>query len=111
MLAKVVDSCPEWADQLLVKLYQVEVFLGNIPSGMEWGSQYLSSCFKRTFERSEETFREEHAEAIFKQVVRKLSDEGYALEEIVGFINLRIKCPNCPPYCSKDEAAEALATS
>jgi hypothetical protein len=102
------DACPEWADEAIAQLKQIEIYLGNIPSHPLWQSHHLEAISKRAFSRDQQTFDEEKAEFVFKKIVRGLVHEGFSTRSVMEFINARIAYKNAPPYCNEAEVEEIL---
>ena len=102
------DGCPEWAEDLILKLREVEILLGNIPDSLSWKSEHLSKVSERAFARDEAVFDDKKAEFIYRRIVRGLEDEGFAAEQIASMINSRIGYKEGPPYTNTQEVQEAL---
>lgn len=105
---KNLKDFPEWAKDLTLKLKQVEIYLGNIPSALAWKSDHLKDINKRSFNKDESVFDEEKSEFIYKRIVRGLSQENYSPDSIALFLNTLIGYEGAPPYTSKEEVLEAL---
>ena len=102
------DGCPNWAQEAIEQLKQMEIYLGNIPNDPRWQSQHVNAMSRRTFTKGEQVFDEDKAEFAFKRIVRSLHHEGFSARNIVDFINSRIRYQGGPPYCSIAEVEEAL---
>jgi hypothetical protein len=102
------DNCPPWAEEAIAQLQQMEIYLGNIPSHPLWQSQHLDAISKRSFERNEQVFNEEKTELLFKKIVQGLTQDGFAVAQIVEFINARISYKGAPPYCNTAEVATVV---
>ncbi|MBI2603034.1 MAG: hypothetical protein HYW48_08255 [Deltaproteobacteria bacterium] len=105
---KIQDTCPKWAEDLIMKLKQVEIYLGNIPSVLAWQSQHLDAIAKRAFEKDEAVFDEEKAEFLYRRIARGLVKENFSPEIISGFFNRRIGFQGGPAYTNADEVREAV---
>lgn len=108
---KIQDTCPSWAEDLIMKLKQVEIYLGNIPSVLAWKSHHLDEIAKRAFDKDQAVFDEEKAEFIYKRIVRGLAKEAFSPETIGDFFNHRIGFDGGPVYTNAEEVREALRSS
>jgi hypothetical protein len=104
------DGCPEWAEDLLAKLREVEILLGHIPDSLTWKSEHLTKVNQRAFAKEEAVFDDKKAEFIYLRVVRGLGDEKFTVEQIAKFINARIGYKDGPPYTNEQEVKEALSS-
>ncbi len=102
------DACPQWAEDLIVKLREVEILLGNIPSSLAWQSQHLADVAKRAFAGEEAVSAEQKAEFIYRRIVRGLAQEKFTVEDICSFINSRIRYQGGPKYTDEKEIREAM---
>jgi hypothetical protein len=102
------DGCPPWAEDLLAKLREVEVILGNIPDSLAWKSEHLSKVSERAFAKDEAVFDDKKAEFIYRRIVRGLADENFATDKIASIINARVGYKDGPPYTNEQEVREAL---
>lgn len=102
------DKCPEWAEDLIAKLREVEIILGNIPDSLAWKSEHLAKISERAFAKDEAVFDDKKAEFIYKRIVRGLHDENFSADSITKIINARIGYKGGPPYTSESEVREAL---
>lgn len=102
------DGCPEWAEDLISKLREVEIILGNIPDSLSWKSEHLTKVSERAFAKDEAVFDDKKAEFIYRRIVRGLDDEGFAADKIAGMINARIGYKDGPPYTNSEEVQDAL---
>lgn len=101
------DACPEWAEDLIAKLREVEIILGNIPDSLTWKSEHLNKVSQRAFAKDEAVFDDKKAEFIYLRIVRGLDEEKFTSEQITQFINSRIGYKDGPPYTSISEVREA----
>src|SRR3989338_8232238 len=102
------EGCPKRAEDLILKLREVEVLLVNVPDSLAWRSEHLSKVSERAFAKDEAVFDDKKAEFIYRRIVRGLDDEGFEPEQITGMINARIGYQGGPPYTSSQEVQEAL---
>jgi len=102
------DGCPEWAEDLILKLREVEILLGNIPDSLSWKSEHLSKVSERAFAKEEAVFDDKKAEFIYRRIVRGLDDEGFEPEQIAAMINARVGYKEGPPYTNSQEVQDAM---
>ncbi len=105
---KFEDGCPAWAEDLIMKLREVEILLGNIPDSLTWKSEHLKKVSERAFAKDEAVFDDKKAEFIYRRIVRGLADEKFSADKITAFINIRIGYKDGPPYTSIAEVQEAM---
>lgn len=102
------DRCPIWADELIVQLRQVEIYLGHIPKTLAWKSEHLSEVAERVFAKSDQIFDDHKSEWIYNKIVRRLNEELFSPEDITEFINSRIGYTGGPAYTSVTEVNAVL---
>ena len=108
MVKKIDDHCPKWADKMLINLFEMERFLGNIPSTEGWKSNYVEEVQAKADSVKISGFKEADSEFVFSRVVNGLVDENFPPEEIMQFINSRIGYEGGPKYCTLEEVKEAI---
>ena len=101
------DGCPQWAEEMIAYLYKIEVKLGNIPQTSGWQSNHLKLLAESSLVGHVE---EAHADEVFRNVVRRLSDQGQSSGDIAAMINRRVGYDKGPQYCNSQEVEEALAS-
>ncbi len=106
--ASLKDGCPEWAQDLIVKLREVEILLGNIPNSLAWQSKHIAEVAKRAFAKEEAVFDEQKVEFIYKRIVRGLIQEKFSPAQICAFINARVGYQGGPPYTNEAEVREVM---
>jgi len=109
---EIADGCPPWAVELILKIRELEIQLGNIPAGKAWQTlENLEKLQERVFGDDEEAQRldEETVERIFRKVAIGLMEEGFTSEKIAGFVNARVGYDGGPPYCSSSEVRDVLS--
>jgi hypothetical protein len=99
--------CPPWAHDLIDKLRQVEIFLGNIPESLAWRSELLAGINRRAFPGEDALIDDSKAEFLFRRVVQGLVAEKFSYEVIAQMFNERIGYEGGPPYTSAVEVQEA----
>lgn len=99
------DDCPPWALDLIMKLRELEIHLGNIPKALAWSSEHLNAVNQRVFRSEEASVDADKTEFIYRRIVMGLMQESFSAQEIAGFINLRIGYTGAPPYTSPEEVA------
>ena len=102
------DGCPDWAEDLIAKLREMEILLGNIPDSLAWKSEHLNKVAKRAFAKEEAVFDDSKAEFLYKRIVRGLTEESFTPDTIAAMMNARIAYKGGPRYTSADEVLEAL---
>lgn len=105
---KIDDKCPKWADEMIVNLFQIEQYLGNIPSNEGWRSNYVEEIQVKASNEKKSGFKESDAEMVFGRIVKGLVDEQFNPEEILQFINARVGYEGGPKYCTLEEVKEAI---
>lgn len=108
MTAPIKDGCPEWAEDLIAKLREVEILLGNIPESLSWKSEYLHKVNQRAFAKDEAVFDDKKAEFIYQRIVRGLADAKFTSAQIASMINARIGYKGGPSYTNEQEVEEAI---
>lgn len=110
------DSCPKWAEDLILQIRLIEVSLGNLrapettdqPGDKDWKTVDWEELSKRAFPPNA-PLADDAAERLFEKVVKGLTADSYAPDQIVAFINARVVDPNSRlKYCSVDEVKDAL---
>ncbi len=108
------DSCPSWANEMILQLRALEVKLNNIPDSPNWSNfESIEALYKKINERDQhlnnEIFLDEGmTEKMFATISKKLSAEGFSVEDIVSFINKRIGYKGGPAYCNAAEVIESI---
>lgn len=102
------DSCPAWAEDLIAKLREVEIILGNIPDSLAWKSEHLTKVSERAFAKDEAVFDDNKAEFIYRRIVLGLHKEHFTPLQIAQMINSRIAYKGGPPYTSEHEVREVV---
>jgi len=115
-MTAITDNCPEWADQLIRKIYLLEIEAGAIanPKSGQWSTTTESDLMKLADQIDSSANREigpgELADQIFERVVRGLSSEEYDFtpESIAAMVNVRIPTGSRLQYCSPSEVLSTL---
>ena len=102
------DSCPAWAIEQIMALYQLEVSQGHIPSSPEWRSNFVEEVHSRVFSGSSENQDSQATEILFDRIVRGLAADKFSPEEIMLFVNNRIGYAGGPKYCNLEEVRAAF---
>jgi hypothetical protein len=103
------DKCPRWADELIVRIKELELELGNITpeGGKDWQVSNVEDLYHRTGSDTGQA-DEGTVETLFQQVARGLSKEGFGPEDIAAMINSRVPSGGRLPYCNAAEVRAAL---
>lgn len=117
-MARPIDRCPKWAEDLILKIRALEIQLGNVRPGMgtkadeDWQAQHFSKLAAKLSDDSDDEARHAEAavEALFKKIAKGLSEEPFTVDEIAQFINARVAPESRLPYCNAAEVSEALAS-
>jgi len=106
------DHCPRWATELIIRIRDLEVQLGNIrPDNSEaWQVKHVTDVFSRLEDPDSSAVFADLVESLFVKVSRGLKDEGFASDEIATFINSRIPSGKLS-YCNRSEVEAAIADS
>ena len=113
------DNCPDWAKELITKIYVLEVEAGTIKTPSEsadspvWSTAKIEELLKAANgldNSSTEAVNNlsDEIEIIFTKIVRGLAREGHSPMTIATMINIRIPTGCRLPYCSASEVEEAL---
>ena len=102
------DQCPSWANELILKLREVEILLGNVPAALAWQSQHVKEISKRSFAGDDAVFDEEKTEFIYRRIVWGLVAEKHSVQDVASFFNQRIGYEGGPVYTNLEEVHEAL---
>lgn len=102
------DRCPKWADELITRLFKIEVGLGNLrPKGEQ--KAFAEKPLKSLAELEDLADQQSAAEALFQKIAKGLTDEGFTPEQIAAFVNARVNDGFSKlPYCNAAEVTEAL---
>mgnify|MGYP006285660201 CR=1 FL=1 len=105
----VADKCPRWASDLIVRIRDLEVQLGNIrPDNSEaWQVQHVTDVFNRLEDPDSSAVFADLVESLFVKVARGLREEGFVSDQIATFINSRIPSGKLS-YCNRSEVEAAL---
>ncbi|MFK7872551.1 MAG: hypothetical protein AB8C84_05190 [Oligoflexales bacterium] len=103
-------KCPEWAQQAIEQLRQIEVYLGHIPKASDWGADFIDKVNSRAFSPEDQVFDEDKAQLVFQKICVSLTQESaeWTPERIAEVINLRIGYSEGPKYCDASEVKDAL---
>lgn len=106
------DKCPRWAAELIIRIRDLEVQLGNIrPDNSEaWQVKHVTDVFSRLEDPDSSAVFADLVESLFVKVSRGLKDEGFTSDEIATFINSHIPSGKLS-YCNRAEVEAALADS
>ena len=113
------DTCPEWANQMILKIRDLEVELGNLlppdqdESADSWWERPLDTLSNRLDASGKESLDalEHAAERAFEKVSRDLVRLGYSYATIAQFINLRLTGNSRLKYCDASEVEAASQAS
>jgi hypothetical protein len=105
----IADKCPRWASDLIIRIRDLEVQLGNIrPDSSEaWQVNHVTDVFNRLEDPDSSAVFADLVESLFAKVTRGLKDEGFASDEIATFINSRIPSGKLS-YCNRSEVEAAF---
>ncbi|MCX6127127.1 MAG: hypothetical protein NTV34_20585 [Proteobacteria bacterium] len=108
----ILDRCPDWANDLIRKIYLLEIETGSIsnPKQGQWNTQTQDDLMKiaRKLEGTAGTDAEDEADALFGRVAKGLISENFSSEEIAKMINDRIPTGSRLLYCSPSEVLVTL---
>lgn len=108
----IVDGCPDWAVDLIRKIYLLEIESGAIknPKSKEWSTATQEELLKvaDTVEKSMGVDIEEETAALFERVTRGLSSEDFTPDEIAQMINVRVPTGCNLKYCNASEVLASL---
>ena len=108
----IVDGCPDWAVDLIRKIYLLEVEAGSIknPKSEEWATTTQDQLLKLAgrMDDSLGVDLEQETATLFERVTRGLSSEDFTPDEIAAMINARIPTGCNLKYCSASEVLAAL---
>ena len=104
------SGAPSWAVELLTRLRDLEIRLGNITPEGDWQESRLSSLHERLYGASagEGDDLELNVELLFKKVAQGLAEAGYTPAATADLINALVPSGGRLPYCNAAEVAEAL---
>lgn len=106
------DNCPQWADELIRRIYLLEIESGTIknPTSDQWSTATQDELLKLAdrLENSAGEDLEEQVEALFHRVARGLAEADYSPEETAAMINRRIPTGCKLQYCSASEVLAVL---
>ncbi len=100
------DGCPVWAQELIHKISEMEIKLGHLAPSGAWQIAKIEEILNR-MQRDDTSFDESVVESLFAKVSIGLYEEGFSLEDIAEFVNIRIPSGKLP-YCNVREVAEAI---
>lgn len=100
---------PSWAEELVLRLRELELRLGNLKPADGWQSLTAEQLAARAGALNEEESSDDASltETLFQRLCRGLSEEGFAEDAIASFINARLHTERLP-YCNAAEVSEAL---
>lgn len=105
-------TLPNWAEQLLERLRQMEISLGNLhPENTGWSATKLDSLYQRLHTddgADEHELDDGEPDAVFAQIARGLAREGYVAEQISEAINARMTGNSRLAYCNAQEVQAAI---
>lgn len=108
----ILDGCPDWAVELIRKIYLLEVEAGAIknPKSEAWTTTTQDELLKLAgqMDASLGADLEQETAALFERVARGLSSEDFTPDEIAAMINARIPTGCNLKYCSASEVLAAL---
>ena len=102
-LSTIEDSCPKWANDLILQLRLLEERLGNLKGSEQWRKADLEELLERV---SQDVHLDDGAtDQIFSRIVNGLREEGFADGKVAAMINARIPCPGNLTYCNAEEVS------
>lgn len=108
----IADGCPDWAIDLIRKIYLLEIESGAIknPESTQWTTTTQDQLLKLAgdMEQSLGVDLEQETATLFERVARGLSSEDFTPDEIANMINARIPTGCNLKYCSPSEVLAAL---
>ena len=96
------------ATQLLFKLKELEVRLGNFIEPTKDHTKHDLQLLTQNINFEPEELSEENSELLFAQIVNLLDKAGYEPNKIVDLINAGFKPYSRLPYCDEKEVTEVL---
>lgn len=106
------DNCPDWAHELIRKIYLIEIEVGTIPNPTsgQWNTKTQEELLKAASDLEDAigSDMDQEAEALFGRVARGLINENFSAEEVAAMINARIPTGTKLNYCSPSEVLGSL---
>ena len=106
------DNCPRWAVEMILRIRDLEVQLGNLrPDSSEpWKVANITDVYSRLEDPESSAVFADLVESLFGKLAVGLKDAGFDSEQIAALINTRIPSGRLP-YCNSAEVQEALKNS
>ena len=105
------DRCPSWANEMILKIYVLEVESGAIKEhkSANWSTVGHEELLKIAGKMEQDAGPDvsSNVEAIFERVARGLLSEKFEPEEIAEMINRRIPTGCNLSYCNASEVLGA----
>lgn len=98
---------PEEILRMATELRSIEVALGNLPPE-DWALPKLHAKVNDANFSHFANKAESRTEEIFRTICGSMTERGYKIREIVGFINNQLSYPDGISYCSEQEVREVL---
>lgn len=101
---------PNWALKKLEALRDLEIRSGNLVDDQTVAGFHSQLTDRLTSAVASSADDSILAESIFGEICRGLVSEGFSVDQVVRFINSRLKSNGKLPYCDASEVQSSLST-